>query len=138
MAANQNTLPDQNQAYNTLYQGIHQQIFFRKCAQAGLVPRTEGEALAMLETAGKLQAVAQTEQVKSAEEANSPFHQMNAALDSVLTKYGLDAGAPAHQEVDLGFRQAAAALAEDANFYNSVISLKAAEAEEIRQQLTPR
>lgn len=128
-------LPDPQTAYNNLFEGIHARVFFQKCAAAGFPARNEQEAMWMLETAGKLRAVSESQQVKEAGAQDNPYYQMNAQLDRVLDQYGLGQTKQAsYQEAEIGYKQAAASLMQDPLFYNSVLSLKAAEAEQLKAE----
>ncbi len=128
-------LPDPQTAYNNLFEGVHARVFFTKLAAAGYQPRSEQEAAWMLETAGKLRAVSENEQVKQAGVQDNPYYRMNAGLDQILDQYGLGQSKQAsYEEVELGIKQAAAQLAADPTFYNSVLSLKAAEAEQMKAE----
>ena len=129
------TLPDVQTAYNNLFSGIHQQIFFQKCAAAGYPAHSAEEAQWMLETAGKLRAVEHAAPVKQAADQSNPYFAANQALDQVMTQYGLDDGTKQAQEETLAIKQAAYELAQDPTFYNSVLSLKAAEAAQIQAEL---
>ena len=60
-------LPDVQTAYNTLFDGVHQQVFFNKLASYGFVPQNEKEAAEMLELAGKLRYVEQEEEKVAAD-----------------------------------------------------------------------
>jgi hypothetical protein len=132
------TLPDAQTAYNNLFMGVHQNVFFRKCAAAGYYPRNQEEAQWMLDTAGKLRLVDQVEpQVKQAAAQNNPYFAANQALDQVLSQYGLDGGIQQQRanEEEMAIKQAAAELAQDPTFYNSVLALKSAEAAQVQAQL---
>lgn len=129
-------LPDPQTAYNTLLEGVHAKVFFHKCAAAGYAPRSQEEALVMLDTAGKLRAVFESEQVKAAGARDNPYVQMNSSLDRVMDQYGL--GREKTAEIETGYREAAAHLMQDPTFYNSVLSLKAAEAEAVRAEYEAR
>lgn len=131
-----NDLPDAQTAYNNLFEGIHNEVFFRKCAAAGFPVRSAEEAQWMLETAGKLEAVSQADQVKQAAAQDNPYFQMNSRLDDVLTQYGLNGHkkAASAQEVKIGYKQAAAELMQDPVLYNSVLALAAHEAAQQQQE----
>jgi hypothetical protein len=127
-------LPDSQTAYNNLFEGVHARIFFAKCASAGIYPRNQAEAGMMLETAGKLRQLAEAEQVKTAAAHDSPFYRMNAGLDNVLSQYGINAPRAGYQEQESAIKQAAAELSADPTFYNSVLALKAEQAEALKAQ----
>ena len=128
------SLPGTKEAYDTLFQGIHERVFFAKCAAAGFAPRTRDEANWMLDTAFKLRQVSEAKQVKEAASQDNPFFKMNAALDKLMAEHGLDQyqKQAAFEAQEVGFRKAAAELANDPTFYNAVLSLKAAEAQQLK------
>ena len=130
-------LPDPDTAYQNLFDGIHQRVFFNKMAAYGYVPQTPAQAQYMLEMAGKLRAVEQEAAVKQAQDMDDPYFLANQHLNQVLGIHGLDDGikqAQAENEA-LAIKQAAAELANDPVFYNSVLSVKAAEAAQIEAEL---
>ena len=129
-------LPDPQAAYDNLFQGVHQQIFFKKCAAHGLAPRTAEDAQWMLDTAGKLRQAEHSQSAKQAADEHSPFYRMNAALDQVLARHGLDGGIKQAQvaEEEMAIKEAAELLATDPLFYNSVLALKAAEASQLQHE----
>ncbi len=124
-------LPDPQEAYDTLFRNVHARVFFQKCAAAGFNPRSEGEMQQMLETAGKLRAVSESEQVKAAAAQDNPFFQMNSSLDAVLARHGLSAP---RAETETSYKAAADELAADPTLYNSVLSLAAAEAAQVKAE----
>ena len=60
---------------------------------------------------------------------------MNSHLDQVLAAHGLG---PTHQDQEVSFQKAASALMEDPEIYNSVLSLKCAEAEALNAEFQAR
>ena len=130
-------LPDVQTAYNTLFDGVHQQVFFNKLASYGFVPQNEKEAAEMLELAGKLRYVEQEEEKVAAD--SSRVSQANVALDNVLgiPRAQEEKQAAASDEL-AAINQAAAQLAQEPEFYNSVLALKAAEAASYADQLDSR
>ena len=90
----------------------------------------------MLETAGKLETVSQADQVKQAAAQDNPYYQMNSKLDAVLEQYGLNGHqkAAAAQEVEIGYKQAAAELVQDPTLYNSILSLAVHQAAQQQEQ----
>lgn len=127
-------LPDAKVAYDHLFDNVHTRVFFGKLAKRGYAPTTEKEATDLLLLAGRLRHVAETEK---AAEAQSPYGVALAALDGVLGENGMDGHRKQAeaQEQELAIKQAAANLATDPTIYNCVLSLKAAEAASIAQQL---
>lgn len=141
MSTTQNpVLPDAQTAYNNLFNAVHQQVFFNKCAAAGLYPRNPAEAQYMLNTAGKLRLLEQEVGVKQADDFNSPYAQADQLLDNVLAQHGLGGGIKQAQadEQEMAIRQAALDLCADPTLYNSVLALKVAEANQIQEQLQQR
>lgn len=130
-------LPSPEDAYAHLFDQVHAQVFFTKVAQAGYAPRTEKEAADLLELAGKLRLVQEDPAVKQASDASSPYAVASSALDRLLGQNGMDGSTKqaAAQEQEVALNQAVGMLAQDPNIYNSVLSLKAAEAQSIAQQL---
>ena len=128
-------LPSPEQAYNHLFTNVHARAFFGKLASLGFQPRSEKEAADMLELAGKLRMVEQ--QTKQASATANPYAQASNGLDQVLAQAGLDGGIKqaSSQERDVAINQVAAQVMEDPDIYNSVLSLKAAEAEQVATQL---
>lgn len=132
------TLPSPEVAYQTLFDGVHQRAFFGKMAQLRpeYLPQNEKQASDLLELAGKLRLVDQEAVVKEAEESLDPFAAANAALDQTMAHYGFGAvKAAAAQEESVAIKSAAADLMNDPDIYNSVLALKANEAETYLAQL---
>lgn len=111
-------LPTPVDAYNHLFDNVHAQVFFGKLANYGIQPTTEKEAADLLTIAGNLRHVANE---KAA--SDSKFSGAVSALNNVVKDTPQQA-AFTHQAI----KQAAAELMQDASVYNSVLSLKAAEA----------
>lgn len=130
-------LPEPKVAYQNLFDGIHARVFFQKMASHGYVPQSRQQAQYMLDVAGKLRAVEQSPATKIAAEQNDPFAAMSRHLDEVL---GLQphVKAAAAQEEEIAIRQAARGIMQDPMFYNSVLSLKAAEAAQLQQEFQGR
>lgn len=134
MAGNQ--LPDPQTAYQNIFDGVHQRVFFHKLAQLGYVPTNEKQAAAMLELAGNLRMVEEEAAVKQAESSYDPFEAANDALKTTLGQYGFSGPRDnAANEEAVAIKQAAAAWSEDPDIYNSVLALKAYEAEQAAAQL---
>lgn len=127
------TLPDVQTAYNTLFEGIHARVFFQKCAAAGFAPRTQEEAQYMLNTAGKLRQIGELDQVKQAAAQDNPYFQLDAGLDRVMQQYGLNQPQQQYSD-DAMYKAAADSLMQDPTYYNSVLALKAAEAEQLKAE----
>lgn len=107
-------LPSFQDAYNTVFNSAHQNVFFSRLQAQGIVPQNEKEAQDLMMLAANLRdAVAQEKQASS--RFSTPLN--------VLTH--VNAGP---QDNTLLFKQAAAQLASDPNIYNSVLALAAHEA----------
>ena len=110
-------------AYNTLYDNVHAQVFLGKLASVGVVPVTEKEAIDLFTLAGRLRHV-QTEKKAS----NSRFSSAIAALDkSLQTNPGFRQSQ--QSEAVMAVKQAAASVMDDPEIYNAVLSLKVREAQ---------
>jgi hypothetical protein len=131
---NQATLPEPAEAYNNLFEGVHANVFFGKLANQGFQPQSEKEAADLLQLAGRLRHVDDTEKAASA--SHSRFEGPTDALDSVMEGAGLGSikAAQAYTEEDQAVKAAAAQLAQEPIYYNSVLSLKAHEAAVLAQQ----
>jgi hypothetical protein len=123
----QETLPDVQSAYNTLFNNVHARVFFHKMASRGYQPQTEKQAGWMLELAGKLRHVNQVHAEKQAQAGQDPFFLANQALDHELAKMGFEVPPAYAADEDLAMKSAAAELSADPVLYNSVLSLKANE-----------
>lgn len=132
----QQTLPDTQTAYDNLMGGLHNRVFFETLAVHGHKPGTVKQAQAMLDLAGRLEVVAQAEE--QTKEASDPYSEALSGLDEVLAASGLDYGVKSARatEVDLALTEAAQSFAQDPVLYDSVLALKAAQAEEIQEQLS--
>jgi hypothetical protein len=131
---NQATLPQPADAYNHLFEGVHANVFFGKLANHGFQPQSEKEAADLLELAGRLRHVDETEKAASAE--HSRFGVATDALNGIMSDAGLGNTkvAQAHNEESQAIKAAAYQLANDPAIYNSVLSLKAHEAAVLAQQ----
>ena len=123
MADNDQALPEVGEAYNNLFEGVHANVFFGKLANHGIEPQNEKEAADLLELAGRLRGVDNEEK----EAGDSRFANPVGALSDVLGETPQGRLAQAQEEAQ-AYKQAAAALAQEPVFYNSVLALKANEA----------
>jgi hypothetical protein len=125
------TLPDQDTAYDTLFNGVQQRVFFQKMASRGYTPQNAQQAQTMLDTAGRINAVAEHTQVKTAAAQNDPYAMAGRALDAVLGQVGLDGPIKQAQDRETAnaYQNAAYYFAQDPAIYNSVLAMKAAEAQ---------
>lgn len=129
----QNLLPDPQSAFDHVFSEVHQRVFFSKCAAAGLPARNQQEAEWMLNTAGNLRQLEQVSQTKQAADTDNPYYQANAALNQLMTQMGFAQPQPAEQV--MAIKSAAADLAQNPDIYNSILALKAAEAQQIQEEL---
>ena len=118
------TLPDPRDAYNKLYQDVHAEVFFGKLASYGIQPTTEKEAADLFAIAGQLRDVPDSEK-QAADQ--SRFGVAAEALGTIVnqTPAGQQQAAFAQQQA---VKQAVDQLSQDPSIYNSVLSLKVAEA----------
>lgn len=128
--ATQPLLPDPQTAYDHLFQGVHQNVFFNKLAAAGYGYETPEQATHLLNLAGHLRRVQDEERVKSAGDAPDPYAAALAHLEGAATAAGFSGvKTAAAQERDWAIKQAAADLMQYPELYNSVLALKAADAD---------
>src|SRR4029077_5823954 len=129
-------LPDADTAYQTLFDGVSQRVFFHKLAsiRPEYSPQNRQQAEALLNMAGDLRAVDEDAALKSAADASDPFVAAASALSQQLPQYP-GAQRRVAQEESLGIKQAAADLAADPMFYNAVLALKVHEAAQVQAQL---
>lgn len=134
-------LPDRDTAYQTLFDGVHQRVFFHHLGQIRpeYMPTNEKRASALLQLAGKLRLADQEDLLKQADAAEDPVIAANAALDDVMSQagYGSVREAAAQDEL-MAIKQAAADLAQDPDLYNAVLALKADAAEQHLARLQGR
>lgn len=115
------TLPDYDTAFQTL-NDVRGRVFFQTLANLGHAPQTEKEAATLLTLAGRLRE-SQYAGVKRAAEADryaDALAQLNGLLGDRV-KYAEE------QQRDLSFRAVAAELSQRPEFYNSVLTVRAAE-----------
>ena len=123
MSDKEQALPELETAYNNLFEGVHANVFFGKLANHCIDPQNEKEAADLLELAGRLRGVYNEEK----EAGDSRFANPVGALNEVLGETPQGKQAQAQEEAQ-AYKQAAAALAQEPVFYNSVLALKANEA----------
>jgi hypothetical protein len=131
----ENLLPDPKQAYDHLYRNVHSEVFFGRLAQAGISPANEKEAQDLLDLGMKLRVAKQQKQ--AADTPDSFISRASRGLDNVLADAGIDTGikSAAAQQQDESLDQVLEKLAADPDIYNSVLSLKSAEADDIRTHI---
>ena len=132
-----NPLPDAQTAYDNLFQGVHQRVVLESLASRGYAAKTAEDAHTLLGLAVKISAVAEVPAVKRAEDVTNPYYLASEGLSRVLTTHGIadPTKAAADRDHQLAIRNVAANLAADPTMYNSVLSLKAAEARQVAEQL---
>lgn len=130
-----NLLPDPQAAYDHLFQGVHQRVFFQKLANAGYACDSPQQAGYLLDLAGRLRLANEEHAVKTASAANDPYAAALAHLDGALQQsgYGSVKQAAAADE-EWAIKSAAADLMDDPDMYNAVLSLKQAQADLAAQQ----
>lgn len=136
MSNEHNQLPDPDDAYATVFEGVYKRAFFSQLASRGLQPHNQKEAEDMLQLASRLQAAERQHQQKQAEESGNFYKQ---ALDDLNRLLGVeDANGPAQEAARRQYQQsvksAAEQLTDDPDVYNAVLALKSAEADHIAQQ----
>ncbi len=139
MSKTASPLPEGDVAYQNLFEGVDQRVFFAKLAQIRpqYYPQTEKQAQRLIEIGESLDAIDEEEAVKAASVGGvDPFDAAAAALGGVVKQAGYEY--PGHrrdQEERVAAKQAADAFAADPTIYNSVLALKLAQAERVKQQL---
>jgi hypothetical protein len=129
------SLPTPEAGFDHLMENIHGQVFFTKVAAAGFAPENEAQMRSQLELAGKLRQMQQHQQSTKVAADNDPYAQANQSLDNVLEKRGMvNHAAAAHQD-ELAISEAAARAMQDPGIYNSVLAIKAAEAQAAAEEL---
>lgn len=129
MAENQLNLPPVDEAIANLDR-LYIDAFFNKMAEYGFVPETHEAAEAMLATAYKIDMLSQDPQVKQALAENDAFVAADRDLDALL--YGeseKQASGYFDRTPDTAIKQAALALAENADLYKSALSVIVAQAD---------
>jgi len=117
-------LPSPDQAVAHLFENVYVPVFFQKMASFGIIPENEHDAQVLLETAGRLK-IMETMVPSPVQSEGSVYKE---ALDA------LSAAAPpeiASAAAEASLYKVAAELAADPTIFNSVLSLKAAEAQRI-------
>lgn len=125
-------LPEPSAAYQHLFDNIHAKAFLGTLARRGYEPLNEKEAQDLFMLAGTLRNLPK----QSEKTASSRFGGAVEVLEGYMAQAGIPSpGQNARaQETEMSIKQAAANLMEDATIYNSVLSLKQAEAEQLAAQ----
>ena len=124
------SMPDPQTAFTTLASTVHNRIIFEKVAAAtGVVPETEKQAQDILDIASMLFAAHSAGSIKTAAEAYDPIGN---AKDSLVNALGFSNEKTASHDAESDL---AVALMQNPALYDSVVSLKAAEAMELQAAL---
>ncbi len=126
MAQNQQAqLPDAETAFATLFDNVHQQVFFHKLASYGIAPQNEEQQAAMLEGALRLRQLEEQEAYKQAQDnhGEDPFVAANNYLAGLVGEdpRGTSKAAEAISNMTEQLMQCP-------EFYNSVLAVKAKQA----------
>ncbi len=126
-------LPDINQAHNTLLD-IYNRVFFAKCAEAGMNPRDMQEAESMCKLALQLRSLESQQQKQAAN--NDPYAYALASLTNEMSRNGLDGQLKqaAYEAAEQQRSDAVNLLMQYPNVYDSVLALKANEAQQALEQ----
>jgi hypothetical protein len=105
-------------------------VFLPAVARAGFPIKTAEDASNLISLAARLRTADADPRVKQA--AVSPYAAAVSDLDGVMADNGIGAD-QARQEVEISVKKAAAAAAEAPALYNSVLVLRAAQAQALAQ-----
>lgn len=132
MAQNtQPRLPDAETAFATLFDNVHQQVFFHKLAEVyGIVPQNPAQHAAILEGALRLREIEQSQAYKAAQDEDDPFVAANRHLAQLV---GDDVYQKTAQEQD-AIGNMAQHLMRDPDLYASVLALKVKQAADLAEQ----
>jgi hypothetical protein len=136
-ATAQNQLVDLDTAGQTVFERIHARAFFNKLGQFNLAPSNDEEAVEYIKLGERLMQLAPQAQQKAASERRGLVFRVNDALNSFMSEQGLDTPqkAAAVQQADQFRHGVATQLAGDADLYNSVLSIKTAQAVAYAEQI---
>lgn len=89
MSQNQNNLMSPEEAYDVLVAQVHAPVFFEKLAKVyGVVPQTAQQARDLLQMAGALRNVHETETTKAAAARGDIVSEAKRDLEQVLSQFG--------------------------------------------------
>lgn len=125
-------LPDPQTAVNNLL-GVVNWAFFQKCAQHGIQPRNQEEADKMLKIAENAAAVLQQDREKAAAAGSDPLSRLLAASEALAEHHQVKSAGDVAKEQ--GAQAFASQLMADPTIFNSVLSVKSAEADEAMEQV---
>ena len=121
-------LPNVDQAQQTLDQQVRLPVFFQKLAARGYNPQTEQEVKDILKLAGDLRQYAeQNPEADRQQSGPSKYAQADQALHQVTGQQ--------NQQAEVAVKQAAQQVAQQPSIYNAMLTCKAAQAAQVRQQL---
>ena len=122
-------LPSPEQSYDTIHRSLYANAVFSALQEVdpAFVPRTAKQAQAVLEMAQKLAAADEHVAADAGLAGDDPFVAANQALDAAMQKAGFDFGSADREEQLV--KQAAEQCFGDPALYNSMLSLRAKEAE---------
>jgi hypothetical protein len=106
----QGLTPEEEQAYQLLFNQVHAPVFFEKLAAHGIEPQSPEEMDALLEMGTSLMFAEQTNQQKQAAARGSFIIEARDSLNAALSQHGI--AAPAAHD-DGVIKQAAAAVIRD-------------------------
>lgn len=122
-------LMNHDEAEMRLQAAIDHPVFFQKLASFGIAPQTQEEAATMIELGSGLLVAHQQQETKQASGLSSLLAKAKQNIDQTL---GVSKQASAFD--DRQVNRIADELVNNADIYNSIVSLKAAEADYVRQQ----
>lgn len=117
---------DYDNAQNTVFQNVYQQVFFHKLASFGIEPRNETQYAAMLEGAQRLRQFEEDQLVKQANDGSDPFVALNQQLAGLMGETATVKEAQEHEAI----ANLSDYFSQQPDIYNSVLTLKFAEAQE--------
>lgn len=133
------SLPSPDQAFDKIATDVHANVFFTKLAQRGYQPRSQEEAFELLKLAADLRTAAEDPRIKAAFDRSNPnpYAVARESLHGYLRQTGLDGPfkSAGETEANLSIMNYAAQLATDGDIYNSVLTIKAAEASAVAQRI---
>ena len=119
-----------DEAEAQLQAAIDHPVFFQKLASYGIAPQTFEEKAMMIELGTNLLLAQQQQEVKQASGLSALLVKAKQNLDQVLGVHKQASASLNDQHID----QIASALTQKPDIFNSILSLKHAEAEYVRKQ----
>lgn len=129
MSAQAPAVPDQDTAFNNLFLGVRSRAFFHKLASHGFVPSTPEQERNYLILAEETKRYMSHPTVKAASDSRDPVAAAVRDLQAHMSHRGITPATKLAND-QLVIDQAADQFLNDPTIYNSVLSLKAAEAAE--------